>query len=161
MNYFDHPERKPTRLREYDYSSPGSYFITICTLNRECILSSINNGEITLTEIGIIAEQQILDIPRRFSTVIIDEYVIMPNHIHIILVISGNVPGGASPSPTVSDMIRVIKSQTTRLSECSQKIFQRSFYDHVIRNEMDHTMIKDYIRNNPFKWQADCFYSAN
>lgn len=166
MNYFNHPERKPNRLRKYDYSTSGSYFITICTLNRDCVLSSINSGKVTLTEIGKIAEQQILSIPGRYSAVAIDEYVIMPNHIHMILVINKekddiNTAGGASPSPTVPDVIRTIKSQTTRSSDCNGKLFQRSFHDHIIRNKKDHDMIKWYIQNNPARWQEDCFHPEN
>ena len=181
MNYFNHPVRKPTRLKSYDYSSAGAYFITICTLNRECVLSDIIDNQIFLTTKGEICEQQIHDLSRRYSSIHIDEYVIMPNHIHMIIIIrepgganrtfAQTAPrqrtdalqsraGGASPSPTVSDIIRVFKSQTTRLCDCNGKLFQRSFHDHIIRNEADYHLIKQYIKNNPLNWHSDCFNPA-
>ena len=158
MNYFNHPVRKPTRLKNYDYSSTGAYFITICSFSRECILSDITDNKILLTSKGKTSEQQIHDLSLRYRNICIDEYVIMPNHIHMIIII--REPGGASPSPTVSDIIRVFKSQTTRLCDCNGKLFQRSFHDHIIRNEADYDLIKKYIQNNPLNWHSDCFNPA-
>ncbi len=231
MNYFNHPIRKPTRLKNFDYSSAGAYFITICTFDRECTLSDIADNRVHLTAKGEVCERQIHDLTLRYSDISIDEYVIMPNHIHMIIVIRGanrtfidakpcrggacpsrmkhhatdgarfsdesvgegiahaekataqsmagganrtfaptppgrsmdaahSRAGGASPSPTVSDIVRVFKSLATRSCECNGKLFQRSFHDHIIRNETDYEMIKNYIQNNPLNWQNDCFNSA-
>ena len=89
----------------------------------------------------------------------IDKYVIMPNHIHLILTLQAGT-GGASPSPTVTQVVGTFKSMTTRLCEGESKLFQRSFYDHVIRNDMDYQEIWTYIDQNPAKWAEDCFYAG-
>ncbi|MDO4862393.1 MAG: hypothetical protein Q3984_06960 [Eubacteriales bacterium] len=162
------PQRKATRLKGYDYSSPGVYFITICTQNRKCMLSDLVVGEglappeTRLSEIGRIAEEQILALEERFPSVSIDRYVVMPNHIHILLLLREQA-GGASPSPTVPQVIGTFKSITTRLSRAYRAeglVFQRSFHDHVVRGEADYREIWDYIDSNPARWQEDRFYTG-
>ena len=164
-------QRKPTRLKGYDYGSTGAYFITICTKNRQCVLSSIV-GEglappvVRLTRNGEIVENQILFLNTRFSFVRGEKYGIMPNHIHLLLRISergGNLApaGGASPSPTVSTIIGVLKSIVTRSCKCGTTLFQRSFHDHIIRNSEDYRRIWEYIDSNPAKWAEDCFYNQH
>ncbi|HAJ65870.1 MAG TPA: hypothetical protein DCM61_04740 [Clostridiales bacterium] len=161
------PQRKATRLKGYDYSSPGVYFITICTQNRKCMLSDLVVGEglappeTRLSEIGRIAEEQILALEERFPSVSIDRYVVMPNHIHILLLLREQA-GGASPSPTVPQVIGTFKSITTRLNRAygaEGLVFQRSFHDHVVRGEADYREIWDYIDSNPARWQEDRFYT--
>ena len=184
----DQPKRKPIRLPDYDYSAPGAYFVTICTHERRCILSSITVGEglappeITLTPIGKIVEEQILAIPKRYPAVSIDTFVIMPNHIHLIVSIHEDA-GGASPSPaadtvfraggayskgtqnsstTLFDVVRVLKSLTTRLSRGELEgflLWQRSYHEHVIRNRRDYQEIWEYIDANPAKWAEDRYYA--
>ena len=162
------PNRKPNRLKQYDYTGNGAYFITICTQNRAEILSEIIVGrglapaECKLSEYGKIAEQELLNLEKRYAGVKIDKYVIMPNHIHAIISINNDLTAGASPRPTLSDIICTFKSITTRL--CNKrhkgnKIFQTSFYDHIIRGEEDFKEIWEYIDGNPQKWQNDRFYS--
>lgn len=159
------PKRKPKRLANYDYSQNGAYFITICTQNRAQILSEIVGrglapAECKLSEYGKVAEMQLLNLGKKYDGVKIDKYVIMPNHIHAIISIS-DVTAGASPRTTLSDMICTFKSLTTRLCNKNRqgnKIFQTSFYDHVIRSEQDYREIWDYIDNNPAKWREDRFY---
>lgn len=159
------PKRKPNRLSNYDYSLNGAYFITICTQNRAQILSEIVGrglapAECKLSEYGKIAEMQLLNLGKKYDGVKIDKYVIMPNHIHAIISIN-DATAGASPRPTLSDMICTFKSLTTRLCNMNRqgnKIFQTSFYDHVIRSEQDYREIWDYIDNNPAKWREDRFY---
>ena len=165
------PVRKPTRLREYDYSSPGAYFITICTRDRRCILSDIpappdltdasgravprgqNVGEglappaVILSPMGVLVETQLLLLPDRFPSLSMDRYVIMPNHVHLLLSLSGDVPGGASPSPTIPDMVGALKSQTSRLSGAAP-LWQRSFYDHVVRNDTEYGRRTGHIPPN-------------
>ena len=116
----DLPNRKRTRLKGYDYSLPGAYFVTICTKDKKCILSHITVGqglapaENRLTMYGLIAKEQIELLENRYEGIKIDRYVIMPNHIHILL--SVNSPtAGASPCPTISDVICAFKSMTTRI----------------------------------------------
>ena len=163
------PKRKPGRLKNHDYSQNGAYFITICVQDRKPILSRIPVGEELappepiLLPFGKIAQKQLLDLQNRFRNVLIDCYVIMPNHIHILMRL--DTAGGASPSPTtVPDVVRVFKSLTTR--ECKKispidKSFQRSFYDHIIRDEYDYQTKWQYIDDNPTKWREDSLYIEN
>ncbi len=157
------PKRKTTRLKNYDYSTPGWYFITICVQGRRCVLSEINVGEglappgISLTNTGVTVETQLLQIPSRFPQATVEKYVIMPNHIHFILGLQ-NDAGGASPSPTIPQIVGAFKSLVSHQCAGETKLFQRSFYDHIIRGETDFLEICAYIDQNPAKWQEDCFY---
>ncbi len=163
------PKRKPTRLKNYDYSQNGAYFVTICTKDRKEILSKITSivgqglapAENNLSAYGKIAEEQLLILPSRYNHLKIDKYIIMPNHIHIIFVIQ-NETAGASPCPTLSDIICSYKSLTTRyckkLGFAGHCLFQSSFHDHIIRNENDYQKIWQYIDTNHLKWKEDCFY---
>ena len=161
--------RRPTRLPSYDYSFPGHYFVTICTAEKQKILSAIIVGEglappeVRLSKIGKIAEEQILKISERFPLVTVEKHVIMPNHLHLLIRIDSediryeeDSMGGASPSPTLSDIICSLKSLTTKISKekglCNKTLWQRSFYDHIIRNEKDYSAYWDYIDNNPSAW---------
>ena len=161
------PKRKPNRLNNYDYSKNGMYFITICSDNKKCIFSKIVGqglapAEVRLSEYGKIAEEQLLLLKNRYSTIDINKFVIMPNHIHIILTIN-NKAAGASPCPTVSDIICTYKSLTTKMCKNAgyqnKKIFQNSFYDHIIRNDEDYITKAQYIENNPAKWREDKYHS--
>ena len=115
------PKRKPIRLPDYDYSSPGAYFVTIWTHDRRCILSRITVGEglappaVELSPVGQCVKEQLRALPKRYPAVHIDNYAIMPNHIHL-LVSFHTGSGGASPSPTLFDVVRVLKFLSTRLS---------------------------------------------
>ena len=161
----DLPKRKPTRLSGYDYSTPGAYFITICTKDKKYLLSEITVGqglapaENKLSRYGNIAKEQIELLGNRYEGIRIDKYVIMPNHIHI-LVFQGSA--GASPCPTISDIICAFKSLTTRLCRknglSESRLFQSSFHDHIIRGEDDYKKIWEYIDTNVAKWEKDCFY---
>ena len=158
------PERKHTRLRDYDYGTAGAYFVTICTQNRRCLLSRIVGrglapAEIQYTQYGQIARNQLLLLERRYPALKIDSYVIMPNHIHAILILEDAEEGR---NRTLSDVICAYKSLTTR--ECKKvrpidKLFQTSFYEHVIRGRKDYDEIVEYITNNPKQWELDSLYS--
>ena len=160
------PQRRPTRLRNYDYSSDGYYFVTICTYKKEKLFSNIVGqglapAEIQLSEFGEIANYELCDLENRYKNIKIDKYVIMPNHIHAIIKIESET-AGASPCPTLSDAICTFKSLTTRKCHTirqKQNIFQRSFHDHIIRDQNDYRKILEYIDNNAAKWKDDCFYS--
>ena len=166
----EYPKRKPNRLTGFDYSSSGAYFITVCIQNRECILSDINVGDgfpvPHLTQYGIICDNYINLITDKFSTVFVDKYVIMPNHIHILLVIQNpdiTANGTGNPSPTLGNAVGWLKYQITRQINATdeifgRRIFQRSYYDHIIRNKNDFRMIWKYIDENPLNWENDCFY---
>ncbi len=162
------PKRKPTRLRNFDYSQSGYYFITICAYKHRQIFSNIVGqglapAENKLTAIGRIAEQELHNLEERYENIKIDKYVIMPNHIHAIVKISEKT-AGASPCPTLSDIVCAFKSIVTH--KCFKikfkgKIWQTSFHDHIIRGEADYLKIWNYIDINPLKWNEDCFYNAD
>ena len=160
------PQRKHPRLAEYDYSSPGAYFITICTQNRRCLLAAIVGrglapAEVRQSECGKIAEKQLLMLEKRFSNVKIGQYVIMPNHIHFILELTDEA-AGASPRPTVMDVVCAYKSLTARACKerhLADRLFQTSFHDHIIRNREDYDEIAKYIYENPTRWRDDALYA--
>ena len=150
--------RKPNRLTEYDYNHNGAYFVTICTQDRKKILSSIvGDGFPVPKPIGLIADEYIRKIPEKYPPVSIDRYVIMPDHIHILLRIYTNPIGTGNPSPTLGNIIGWYKYQVTKqvnaqYNIAGERLFQRSYYDHVIRNQQDYDEIWQYIENNPMKW---------
>ena len=160
------PKRKHPRLDSYDYSTAGAYFITICTCNRRCLLSHIVGrglapAEIRLTKYGVIAEEQLLLLEERYPQLKIDQYVIMPNHIHAILLLEETA--GGSQRPTITDIVCAYKSLTT--IKCKKvypikKLFQTSFYEHIIRGRYDYNEIAEYIVNNPKQWELDQLYTA-
>ena len=158
------PERKRNRLKNYNYSSCGAYFVTICTEKRRNTLCDIvGDGFPVPKEAGTIADMYIQKIPVRYPTVHVNHYVIMPNHIHLLLSIdAGN--GTGNPSPTLGSIVGWYKYQTTKaINERSgtngKRVFQRSFHDHVIRGEKDYQKIWNYIDGNPLRWADDCFYA--
>ena len=163
----DLPKRKPNRLKDYDYSRNGMYFVTVCTQQMEKTLGGIvGDGSPVpkLSVAGQLVRQKIHQIPQRFPTVRAEKYVIMPNHLHIILCFdSGH--GTGNPSPTLGEVMGWFKYQVTKavnqaFNTPGKKVFQRSFHDHVIRNEEDYLRILQYIDTNPLKWQEDRYYST-
>jgi len=172
MTKEDFPNRKHTRLKCYDYSKNGYYFVTICAKDMEQIfcriivdddhvgrgLAPAEKGEsrIILTNYGKIIELQLFELEKRYDFVKIDKYVIMPNHIHAVIVLDGRT-AGASPRPTLSDMICTFKSLSTRNCNAvsnvtGRKIFQASFYERVLRSEKEYQQVWQYIDENPKKW---------
>ena len=151
----DLPQRKLNRIPEYDYSTNGAYFITICTQDRRKILSQIvGDGFPVPKPTGKIAEEYIRKIPEKYPTVSVDRYVIMPDHIHMLLRMNH---GTGNPSPTLGNIMGWYKYQVTKEVNSQahitgEKLFQRSYYDHVIRNQQDYNEVWEYIENNPRKW---------
>ena len=158
----DLPERKPNRIEHYDYNQIGAYFITICTQKRKCLLSQINVGtgvldcpQIQLLKHGEIADKYIRQLNDFYEHISVDKYVIMPDHIHILLAVYNGQSG--TPVPTrdnknsaVSMFVSTLKRFCNK--EYGENIWQRSFYDHVIRNQQDYNEIWQYIENNPLKY---------
>ena len=159
------PKRKNNRLSFYDYDSAGAYFITICTQNRKCILSRIVGDDalgvpkLQLTDLGKIVEKYILS-GNQMERVSVEKYVIMPNHIHILLNVEmdrSGTPRASSPTMAVVPRFVAVFKRLVHW-EAEEKIFQRSYHDHVIRNQQDYLKIWEYIGNNPKQWELDCFY---
>ena len=145
------PQRKLPRLRGYDYSGQGAYFITVCTAGHQCLLSHIVVGsdpqiapKVVLTEMGQIVEQFIKTMPG------MDRYVIMPNHIHLILLKTPD------QNTSLSSDIRSMKGLVTK--KIGYSIWQSSFYDHIIRDEADYVVRANYLEENPLKWALDKYY---
>ena len=158
----DLPKRKPTRLKGYDYSTPGAYFITICVKERKELLSKIVGDDAhivpgnSLSEIGLICDKYINNINIKYENVTVDKYVIMPNHIHFIIFLHGTM-WASSPTKNIETIIRSFKTMVTK--EIGFSIWQRSYHDHIIRDEKDYQKIWEYIDTNPLKWNLDCFYN--
>ncbi len=153
------PKRKHPRLDKYDYSSAGAYFITICTQDRRCLLSQVEGERVECTVYGRIAEQQLWLLEERYPFLTVDRYVIMPNHIHAIFVIKETA--GVNPRPTIMDMVCAYKSLTTKACKAVRpiaKLFQTSFYEHVIRCAEECREIVQYIEENPMRWHNDKLY---
>ena len=166
------PQRKRLRLKNFDYSTPGAYFVTVCTHNRKCTLSRVvgaihESPEIQLTEYGKIVDRLINTIPQQ-SLATIDRYVIMPNHIHLVIMISDSdelrairespLRGRSIISKTIG-YIKMNASKEIHNRYGNEMVWQRGFHDHIIRNRNDYEKISKYIYENPIIWQYDCFYT--
>ncbi len=164
----DLPKRKSTRLKGYDYSTPGAYFVTICTQNREQLFEIENVGNdlcVVPPEQNKIIHKWLKETENKFDNIKIDKYVIMPNHIHIIVIITERHAGRS-----LHDVIRWFETMSTNeyirnvkkgvLKPFNKKLFQKSFHDHIIRNDKDYQKIWEYIDTNPLKWELDCFYNS-
>ena len=162
------PRRKTIRLQEYDYNSPGAYFLTLCTENKRCLLSRIvgtgvlDGPSVALTMYGKIAEKYIRQMDDFYEDITVESYVIMPNHLHILLVVRENGPSG-TPVPTaqnsrVSRFVSAFKRFCNR--EYGKNIWQYRSYDHVIRDQQDYLEHLRYISENPYRWESDVLYSA-
>ena len=160
------PKRKSPRLKSFDYSTTGAYFITICTQNRKNILSTIVGEGSPLPKLshyGEIADLWIQKLPEKYHEISVDCYVIMPNHIHLLLSVMKD-DGRGNPSPTVDTAMGWLKYQITKeinklRGTPGEKLLQRSFFDHIIRNQDDYYEIYKYIYENPMRWKLDRFYA--
>lgn len=149
----DVPKRKSPRIPCYDYSTPNYYFITICTANKKCIFGKPGY----LNRFGKIVEDCLLKIPVINPAVSIDKYVIMPNHVHVIMVINGD--GCQKSIPQIVGQYKMTVTKKIRSLVPEKEVWQRSFHDHIIRNQERYELIWMYIENNPIKWEDDCFFN--
>ncbi len=148
-------QRKLNRLKKYDYSLPGYYFVTICTKKHAVWFGEIINGQMYLNTFGNIVLYEILWIKMNIKNIKIDNYIIMPNHIHLIVQIE-------CKSISLSNLIGMLKSKISKkIKQMNEYEFkwQKSFYDHIIRNNKSLNNIKTYIINNPKNWINDNYYS--
>ena len=138
-------------MKAYDYSTPNCYFITICTWSKRHLFGEAGR----LNPLGEIAQEAIYQIPDHFPQTAVDKAVVMPNHVHMMLVLQDN-------SANVSAIVGQYKSYVSRRIRQIQpveKIWQNSFHDHVIRDQQSYEKIWLYIHANPDNWEKDCFYS--
>lgn len=160
----ERPSRRPNRIEDYDYSQSGAYFITICSQARKRILSDIvgtpvpgcpQNEAVKLLPLGEIAEKVICQIDAFYGDLSVDKYVIMPDHIHMLITIHGH-PGRGVPTGKEERTSRIARLVGTFKRFCNKEyganIWQSRYYDHVIRNQADYNEIWEYIENNPNKW---------
>lgn len=205
--------RRSIRLKGYDYSQAGLYFITICCQDRACLFGEITDGQMICNDAGTMVENEWLKLPERFTNIHLHEYIVMPNHFHAILEIVGATlvvapvrvslvdtqnyhnapvrvplvgtpnddnaqndddtqkgqPQGIAPTgKTVGDMVGAFQSivtveyirgvKTFGWTPFNGKLWQRNYYEHIIRNEQSYQTISNYIINNPAKWEDDKFY---
>ena len=163
------PERKLLRLRDFDYSAAGVYFITICTKDRKNILSRIISEEIgslgvsqrvDLLPCGRIAEKYVKQLEKFYTDIEVDRYVIMPDHVHLLLRVLAPESGpSGTPAPTTttkqySTVARFVSTFKRFFNkEYGENVWQRRFYDHVIRNQKDYEEHLQYIEGNPYRWK--------
>ena len=161
-----HPTRKNPRLTDYDYTNTGAYFVTICTHQHQLLFGSVRDDRAELNQCGQIAEHAWRDIPMHFPSVHLDEFIVMLNHVHGILFIDGERARHASPlqhGPTLGVIIGAYKSATTRQinqtrDTAGAMLWQRNYYEHVIRNDISLAEIRQYIANNPLQWAMDKYF---
>ena len=174
--------RHSIRLKGYDYSSAGMYFVTICIQGRECVLGDVKDGKIILSDYGRIVKKCWNDLPHHYPHIQLDVFIVMPNHVHGIIWIMGNVGAGLQPAlirpdgtglkpaPTktsqkitrhgLPEIIRAFKTFSARKinqirNRSGTKFWQRNYYEHIIRDEKELNAIREYIVGNPLNWEND------
>ena len=169
MSSSEIPIRRSPRLQAYDYSQPGAYFVTLVTHERVSLLGGVVDGEVKLSHNGNAVNDAWLWLPSQFPHVELDEFVVMPNHLHGVVWLAGplsgtgvsrNAPTKPGPRKPLGQVIGAFKTVSTKqvnaaLGTPGRPLWQRDFYDHVVRNEQDLHRIREYIRNNPLQWELD------
>lgn len=169
--------RRSLRLNGYDYSLAGLYFITICCHDKICRFGNVVNNEMVLNEYGKVAYEEWLKLSERFSNFELDVFQIMPNHMHGIVWLTdvgatlavAQTRAGASPAPTVCDIVGAYKSLVANRcldiykskNEMMGKLWQRNYYEHIIRNDFAYDRISEYIIQNPLKWMDDIYFYSD
>ena len=161
--------RRALRLPGYDYAQAGAYFVTICTRDRICVLGDVVDGEVRLSELGEMVNSVWLELPRHYPHVRLDAWVVMPNHVHGILLLEpdGDMAGaGLKPAPTgrrrhgIPEVVRAFKTFSAGginavRGTAGTSFWQRNYYEHVIRDEASLDHIRHYIVDNPARWDED------
>ena len=166
----EYPKRKQIRLKDYDYSLNGAYFVTVCTEKRENLFLFVGAAPCGRPHPAReIAETWIRKIPEKFPTVSVQNFVVMPNHIHLLLLFSDQGTTGGHVGPPLQNVMDWYKTMTTNayirgvqggaLPSFHKKIWQRGYYEHVIRNEQDYLNVWTYIDQNPARWAEDEYYT--
>jgi len=151
-----YPCRHVIRLRKYDYRTPGAYFFTVCTSRRECVLGDIDADGMHLNNVGNIVLSVWNGLPEHYPSAVFDSFIIMPNHLHGIVLLQDK-------AHSLSDIVGALKSFSSRryneiFPPPDKPLWQRAYYEHVIRNDDDLTETREYILNNPLNWEIDREY---
>ena len=156
------PERRSIRLNAYDYASSGAYFVTVCAWQRVCAFGQIRDGVVVLNTAGVHVRDALVDMTVRDSHVCLDEYVVMPNHVHAILFLreTDETSAVAAMKKPVGRIVGALKTRSAHLinerrNTPGQRVWQRNYYEHVIRNNGSLDRIREYIVNNPIQWELD------
>jgi len=155
------PKRKENRLQGYDYSQNGAYFITICIKGRQSLLWEVVGARIarpSLSKIGQIVEKAICQISSHYPHIQVGKYVVMPNHVHLLLQINKGNSGRAMRAPTISKIVNQMKGYVTK--KVGYSIWQKLFHDRIIRNEAEYLKIWQYIDENPARWAEDMYFAT-
>ena len=163
--------RRSIRLMGYDYSHAGAYFVTVCSQHRECLYGEVPGGEMKLNEAGRMVQSVWDELPHHYPHVELDQFIVMPNHIHGVIVLTDGIVGaGFKPAPTkrhgLPEIVRAFKTFSSRRVNQFRRtpglrVWQRNYYEHIIRDESDLFQIRQYIGENPAKWEEDENHSAN
>jgi len=159
-------QRRSIRLSGHDYAAPYAYFVTICVQGRRCLFGAVDSDTILLSDAGAIVRSAWEALPQRFPTIALDAYVVMPNHLHGIVTLGETPIAGVR----LGDIVGAFKSLTTNAYSFGvrergwvpfdQRLWQRNYYEHIIRDEADLARIRDYIEANPALWDADRLHPA-
>ena len=158
-------KRRSIRLKNYDYAQQGVYFVTVCTYHRECLFGEVKNGEMCLNDYGLIVNRCWRALIHHYGNIELGMHIIMPNHFHGIINIiqQSNVGAGLKPAPTnhaLSEIVRALKTFSSRQinqlrNSPGAPVWQRNYFERVIRNERELMKMREYIRNNPHLWDTD------
>jgi putative transposase len=156
--------RRSIRLKGFDYSRSAVYFVTICIQNRECLFGTILQDRLLLNDAGRMVSEEWLALPSRFTAVILDEFVVMPNHFHGIIYISTDSPD----NPTLGKILGAFKSivnnnyiigvKTNDWQPFNKRLWQRNYYEHIVRDDSALQKIREYIQINPRTWRTDSLH---
>jgi REP element-mobilizing transposase RayT len=162
----DIKQRRSIRLQGYDYTKAGAYFVTVCTIDRQCIFGEICDNDVVLSHLGKVVAACWLDIPKHYPSVDVDAFVVMPNHVHGIVVITdyadnANVMSPLPPKrPTLGQVVGSLKSASTKQindlrGTQGETMWQRNYFERIIRREHELNRIREYIQYNPSNWLVD------
>jgi REP element-mobilizing transposase RayT len=168
-----YPQRKSPRLKGYDYRQEGAYFVTLCTAKREHLFGDVVEGRMQLNPLGMIAHQELQHISERWQVVALDLFVVMPNHVHAIIALVGvaflpdaekEKPDAKNSVPTLGHVVGSYKAGVTRIArqhgilDETSSIWQERYHDNIIRDERSLDYIRQYVMENPARWEDDVFY---
>lgn len=155
----EHPVRKHPRMKEYDYTQAGCYFLTFCIKDHKyCLgdvippIDEIDLPEVLLSELGEITKEAIERIPKVYKDVVLDSYAVMPNHVHLLVTL------GTEAETSIPMIVRAVKTAVSK--SIGKSIWQDSYYDHVVRNQRDYQIIWNYVSSNAAKWMEDRYYKS-